>query len=137
MCRSKIGQNLGPVHWIEKKNYFQKKHFFYQKFFFEEKKIFRFNALGPNFFQFYSYTYQNIRYILLVKVPKKNQKQNFQGQKFTPFVTNWGGEWNLKLPFWHDLSPTTILWFCICFEVLKKNNNWNKKKKEKIIFFVS
>ena len=102
MCKSKIGQKLVPVHWIENKNYYQKKHFFDQKFvfrkrkknwetmlFFEEKN-FRFNALGPNFVQFYSYTYQNIRYILLFKIPKTNSKKtkkNFKVKSFSKSFT--------------------------------------------------
>jgi hypothetical protein len=66
---------------------FEKKHFFDQNCFFDKKKIrekmpffeeifFRFNALRPNFVQFNSYAYQNIRYILFFKVPKQKLKKN-------------------------------------------------------------
>ena len=61
MCKSKIGQNLDPVHWIEnfflrKKAFFPnfffflKKKFWSKKMFFFENNFFSIQCTGPKFY---------------------------------------------------------------------------------------
>ena len=82
-----VGVKLDKI-WTQRIESKKKKTIFRKKVFFYQNALFRFNALVPNFLQFYSYTYQNIRYILLFNVPKKNSKKiknkNFLRSKVHP-----------------------------------------------------
>ena len=82
------------------KFFFRKKKKFRKKCFFSKKKNFLFNALSPNFVQFYSYTYQNIRYILLFKVPKKKLKIKFFKVKSSRGVKSQIAILTRFVPYW-------------------------------------
>ena len=131
---SKIGQNLGPVHWIEKKLFSKKKHFLIKIFFSKEKKFgkkcffskkpqilsnfLRFNAHGIQILSNFTLTLilKTLCYIILFKVPKKKIKKKkkskikFLRSKVQPSspVCNKLGGWNLELPLWRGLSPTVV-----------------------------